>query len=204
MHHFDIDKFQDLPFQHVQFNKIFTDKYALNLLKWLEESVTWKLKITDFYQQFECNLSSCPVPQGIQYFREKVFLEVLRHTIEELFHTKVGTNINIYATKMVKRQFVEIHNDYLSNESSHRLVIYLNKGWKKKQGGDLVIFNSYNRRDIHEIVSPDHNTGFAFKISGKSLHEVKAITSGQRFSLVYTFYEKVKQSDKQVRPSKSG
>ncbi|MFN6415680.1 MAG: cyclophane-containing peptide 2OG-Fe(II) oxygenase YhhC [Pseudomonadota bacterium] len=196
MHQLEIDKFQDLPFQHIQFSKIFTDEYALKLLDWLEKCVNWKLKITDFYQQFECNLTSCIVPKDIQYFREKFFLESLAHTIEKLFHTKVGIDINISATKMIEGQFVEIHNDYLSSESSHRLVIYLNEGWVGEQGGELVIFNSYDPGDIHEIILPSHNTAFAFKISEKSLHEVKSIISGQRFSLVYTFYEKAKQFDK--------
>ena len=191
MHQLEIDKFQNQPFQHIKFSKIFTDEYALKLLGWLEKCVNWKLKTTDFYQQFECNLSSCMVPQDIQYFREKFFLESLIRIIEDSFHTKIGININISATKMVEGQFVEIHNDYLSSESSHRLIIYLNKGWEEKQGGGLVIFNSYDHEDIHEIILPNHNTGFAFKISRNSLHEVKSIVSGQRFSLVYTFYEKL-------------
>ena len=184
-----MNKFNYSPFPYVQFKQFFTHSYASSLLEWFEDCIKWELKTTDFYQQYECNFKQHPVPQDIHFFQEEPFLNILRKEMGNMFHATFLPKIDITAHKMVKGHQIEIHNDFLPDEKCCRLVIYFNKRWQPNYGGELILFNSYQAHDVHKMIPPYHNTGIAFQINSLSLHEVKPLLKGPRYSLVYTFYE---------------
>ena len=85
------------------------------------------------------------------------------------------------------KQTIRIHNDYLDGEETHRLLIQLNAGWDRKQGGLLMLFGDKRPESLARTIVPTHGSGFAFEISQASFHAVSSITDGERFTLVYTF-----------------
>jgi Rps23 Pro-64 3,4-dihydroxylase Tpa1-like proline 4-hydroxylase len=89
---------------------------------------------------------------------------------------------------LVAGQRIRIHNDYIPDQESHRVLVQLNRGWTDDMGGALIFFNSHDPTDMHRAFRPSHNSCVGFEISPKSLHAVSTIHSGERFTLVFSFY----------------
>ncbi len=98
--------------------------------------------------------------------------------------------MDVTVHKLVKSQRIRIHNDYIPGQETHRLLIQLNRGWTDEQGGMLMLFGSPRPEDVRRIVSPIHGTSLGFAISSDSHHAVSAVYSGERHTLVYSFYAK--------------
>ena len=92
--------------------------------------------------------------------------------------------------RQVLGQRIRIHNDYIPGAETHRVLVQLNNGWADDNGGLLVFFNSDDPADIHRAFRPLHNSCVAFAISPSSYHAVSTIHGGERYTLVYSFYQK--------------
>ena len=68
------------------------------------------------------------------------------------------------------------------------MLIQLNRGWDDNQGGILMFFNSQDPADVHRVFPPVHGSVVGFGISEGSNHAVSTIHSGERFTLVFSFY----------------
>jgi Rps23 Pro-64 3,4-dihydroxylase Tpa1-like proline 4-hydroxylase len=157
-------------------------------LEWLETEAPWKLVETDFYEQYEFSLWDVDVPPQLLVLLEPSFLSELKRKVGALFEVDLSNDIDIAAHKLIPGQRIRIHNDFISDAKTYRLLIQLNSGCKDEDGGLLLLFNSSDPADIHKVIRPIHNTAIGFVVSAKSNHAVSTISTGERFTLVYTFF----------------
>lgn len=78
-----------------------------------------------------------------------------------------------------KDSFYKTHLDQFNNNSSRKfsMISYLNKDWKKNDGGELMI----HQNNHHQSISPIQGKTILFK-SDELLHEV-LLTNQRRFSI---------------------
>lgn len=158
------------------------------MLTWLEEDAPWRLRVADFYEQYEFSFNDVILPDPLADAFSSSAMQDLRQHMELLFGVDLSTRIDITAHRLSHGQRIRIHNDFIPGEESHRLLIQLNRGWKDANGGLLVFFNSSNPSDVHRVLRPLHNTGVVFEISQSSLHAVTPIHAGDRYTLVFSFF----------------
>lgn len=173
------------PFRYATFSECLATSLSGDILAWFEHDAPWRLKRTDFYEQYEfsCWDSTSPIASHLTSSR---VLEVVRSEMMKVFGRTFEEPISVVAHKLLEGQRIGIHNDYLVGEESHRLVIQLNHGLSDDHGGFLMIFNSDDPADIARIMRPVHVSGFAFEISPASFHAVSEVHGGVRYSLIYS------------------
>jgi Rps23 Pro-64 3,4-dihydroxylase Tpa1-like proline 4-hydroxylase len=180
---------QTKPFHYFVSQEIFDNQISVEILSWFETAAPWTLIETDFYEQYEFDFLNVELPANLLFLGEKAFLNNLIRETEEIFETKLKGHIDITAHKLLSGQTIRVHNDYVEGKETHRLVIQLNRGWKDENGGFLMFFNSSDPKDLHRIIRPVHNTSVGFAIGPSSNHAVSKIHSGERYTLVFSFYE---------------
>ena len=179
---------QRTPFLHSSFSSAMPISDSNALLEWLEDGAPWRLRVADFYEQYEFSITDAVIPDLVEpLFSTQALLE-LRIGVQDAVGVTLNNRIDITAHKLTKGQRIRIHNDYIPGQESHRLLIQLNRGWTDEQGGALIFFGSNDPNDVRKIFRPIHNTGVLFEISPTSLHAVSPITTGERFTLVFSFY----------------
>ena len=186
-------KFIDLeiqtePFDYFILPKAFDEEKSSSILRWLETDAPWKLVKADFYTQYEFDFRDISPPEEIAFFCQRHFLDRLIGQFETLFSMTLASRVDITAHKLVKGQTIRLHNDFIPGRETHRLLIQLNRQWRDENGGFLLFFNSSDPKDIHKIIRPIHNSSVGFAISPESNHAVSTIHSGERYTLVYSFY----------------
>jgi len=180
---------QTEPFRYFILPKAFNEEEAFSILHWLETEAPWKLVETDFYEQYEFTSQDVELPTHLSFLYEREFLDHVINHMENLFSVKLEEKVDLTIHKLLSGQTIRIHNDYLLGQETHRLLIQLNRNWHDENGGFLIFFNSPNPKDIHRIIRPAHNSSVGFEISPKSNHAVSTIHAGERYTLVYSFYE---------------
>jgi Rps23 Pro-64 3,4-dihydroxylase Tpa1-like proline 4-hydroxylase len=113
-----------------------------------------------------------------------------RYRSIKFFQTLAATHLivtEITAHKLVPGQTIRVHNDYLDNRETHRLLMQFNRGWEDAQGGLLMLFGSASREDVRRILRPVDGSAMAFPISPQSFHAVSTVRHGHRYTLVYSF-----------------
>jgi Rps23 Pro-64 3,4-dihydroxylase Tpa1-like proline 4-hydroxylase len=178
------------PFRYFVSTKALSNRVSLMVLSWFETDAPWKLVETDFYEQYEFSFWDIQIPSRLALLREQSFLDELKVRVESLFETELSDRIDVAAHKLIPGQRIRLHNDFIPGHETHRLLIQLNRGWKDENGGLLLFFNSSTPADIHRIFRPSHNSAVGFAVSPHSNHAVSTIHSGERFTLVYSFYGK--------------
>ncbi len=178
------------PFSYALSARAFDDGVSADVLKWLESEAPWKLVETDFYEQFEFNFLDAVLPVGLTFLREQMFIDTLATKIQKLFGVSLSGRADATAHKLLPGQRIRIHNDFIPEAETHRLLIQLNRGWEDEDGGFLLFFNSQDPVDVHKVLRPVHNSAVAFAISPDSHHAVTTIHGGERYTLVYSFYAK--------------
>lgn len=178
------------PFQHFTYAEGFTDDIDLRILEWLETAAPWELVETDFYEQYEFSFLDVPLPSHLSFLQRSSFSNALKGEMEGMFKTPLSERIDLTAHKLIPGQRIRIHNDFVPGQETHRLLIQLNRSWCDAQGGLLLFFNSPEPSDIRKAFRPLHNTAVGFAISSNSHHAVSTVHDGDRFTLVYSFYER--------------
>jgi hypothetical protein len=175
----------DDPFAHATFSKCLPVATGEAVLTWLETDAPWRLKRTDFYEQFEfdCRDSSSTVAS---FLTSKSVLDSVRFAMEDVFGATFVDEISVVCHRLVKGHRIGIHNDYLDGEETHRLIVQLNRGLSESDGGFLMLFASDDAADVRAVLRPLHLGAFAFAISKDSFHAVSRIHSGVRHSLIYS------------------
>lgn len=173
------------PFRYATFRECLPTRPGEEILRWLESDAPWRLKRTDFYEQYEFSCWDCTSLMA-SYVTSPTTLDAVRTTMMEIFGRNFENSISVVAHKLFEGQRIGIHNDYLAGQESHRLVIQLNQGLSDDDGGFLMLFNSDNPADIHRVMRPVHLSGFAFEISSASFHAVSQVHGGVRYSLIYS------------------
>ncbi len=183
---------EKLPFNYYCVTKAFSPKFAEEILFWLENDAKWFLKETDFYEQWEFSLEDIKNNHPIsEQLKSLYFKSIIKKKMENFFNTVFENDLKIAFHKMLKNQTIRIHNDYLQDGETHRLIVQLNNN--SVNGGYLILFNSDNPQDIHKVINPNHNTGIMFAISKKSYHAVSSVHEGSRYTFVCSLKEKIKK-----------
>jgi Rps23 Pro-64 3,4-dihydroxylase Tpa1-like proline 4-hydroxylase len=178
------------PFQYGVSSKAFSSSVDKMILQWFETEAPWKLVETNFYEQFEFSFLDVQTPSYLSFLQDDGFLKYLKKRVEGLFRVQLDSQIDLTAHKLIPGQRIRLHNDFIPGQETHRILIQLNRGWKDEDGGFLIFFNSPNPEDIHRVFRPIHNSVVIFAISPSSNHAVSTVYSGERFTLVYSFYGK--------------
>lgn len=179
---------QTKPFPYFALTEALSHQASLDVLRWLEEDAPWRLRIADFYEQYEFSFLDADLPPNIGKMFGRAALETLKAELEQTFTVKLADKIDITAHKLVSGQKIKVHNDFIAGQESHRVLIQLNRGWSEENGGVLMFFNSDDAHDVYGAFLPAHNTSVAFEISPRSFHAVSGICSGHRYTLVLSFY----------------
>lgn len=155
------------PFCHALVSD-FIEKESLEcVLSWLESSAPWRLRIAEFYEQYEFSFEEIDIPEEIKFLVSSDFLEGLKSILEGIFSVNLSSHVDVVAHKLVSGQRIRIHNDFIPEGETHRLVIQLNRGWSDSLGGLLILFGSEDSSDVKKIIRPISNSGIAFAISKK-------------------------------------
>lgn len=176
------------PFPHARIPAILPADVADAALVWLRDDAPWTLRVEDFYEQHELSLMDLDLPPQVACLTSDGFLSELRRRLPSLLGTEDDIDlVDVSAHRLTAGQRIRIHNDFLGDEETHRLLVQLNAGWTAENGGLLMIFERDTPESVRHIVMPTHASGFAFEISPASFHAVSAIRDGERFTVVYTF-----------------
>lgn len=179
------------PFDYF-FGTLDIDKQLLkDMSLWLNESSFWKYKKTDFYEQYEFSFHDVEIPPHLNYFISNTFLQEISKKITNIFKVNFKEHIDIVAHKLVKGQTIRTHNDYISDKKSesHRLLIQMNENWDADNGGFLMLFDN-NQEDVSDLIMPELGSIQGFKISPLSHHAVSTVHNKERFTIVYSLYQK--------------
>lgn len=175
------------PFRHVTCREFLPAPLLDETLTWMEESAPWKLRIASFYEQWELHLSPEILPSHLQtLLLPETITTIERRLVRPIEGDRVRF-MEATAHKLVEGQTIRIHNDYLDDGETHRVLFQLNRGWRDEQGGLLMLFGSASPEDIRRIIRPTHGSVFCFAISPQSFHAVSRIAGGNRFTMVYSF-----------------
>lgn len=175
------------PFAHSTATGVLDSAVAQATLHWMESDAPWALRIADFYEQWELHLNRGNVPKPLEDLLDPGHVDNLaRQMLNPIVESEL-TLIEVTAHKLLAGQTIRIHNDYIENAESHRILIQLNRGWRDEQGGLLMLFGSESSADVQRIVRPLHRSAFGFSISERSFHAVSTIVEGERYTLVYSF-----------------
>lgn len=178
----------DVPFPHAKIPSILKRETADHALEWLRTEAPWALRIEDFYEQHEFSLLSTPLGHKVAGLVSRATLDHVRAHVEELFAlSRPLALVDVTAHRLTPGQVIRIHNDYIGDAETHRLLIQLNAGWSTDKGGLLMLFSRDAVDSVTNVLLPRHGSGFAFEISPRSFHAVSEIKEGERFTLVYTF-----------------
>ena len=177
------------PFDHFYMPTAFGDQESLTVLNWLQTKAPWKLVTEDFYTQYEFDLKDASLPKEVDFLRDRKFLDHLIRQFESVFSLKLSDLVDVTAHKLITGHTIRLHNDFIPDQETHRLLIQLNSNWKDENGGFLLFFRSSDPKDVDRIIRPVHNSAVGFAISPKSNHAVTTIHDGERYTLVYSFYD---------------
>lgn len=181
-------EYQTNPFDYFVGTDIFEDGLSHDILGWLEKEAPWKLVKKHFYEQYEFNFIDANLPAHLSFLKDARTFAFIKSKMEDLFRSRLSNKIDFVAHKLVEGQTIKIHNDFIEGKETHRFLIQLNRGWDIENGGFLMFFNSDDASDIHRVILPAHNSIAGFKISPASNHAVSTIKHGERYTMVYSFY----------------
>ena len=157
-------------------------------LSWFEQAAPWSLTEASFYSQHEFDMRDIELPFGIAQLAAETTLAPMREMIAKLFHRQLGTTVDITAHRLTAGQRIRIHNDYLEEGETHRLIVQLNRGWTVGDGGHLLLFGGREPEDVRVILAPVSKQALLFEISHCSNHAVSEVIRGERYSIVYSFH----------------
>ena len=175
------------PYPHFYTPAVFTPAFELAVRGWLEQAQTWEYTRTDFYEQYEFSLLHLDLPPQLRALSSAATILFLEDVMAAKFQAGPLELVGATIHKLTDGQRIGVHNDYIGEAESHRLIIQLNEGWTPDHGGYLMLFSSANAQDVQQLVLPASNSAFGFEISPVSYHAVSAVRAFSRYTLVYTF-----------------
>lgn len=176
-----------VPFPHVAATGALGAALAETTLRWMESDAPWTLRIADFYEQWELHLERATLPETLSELLDPEFVDKLKLRFLDPIIAADLELVEVTAHKLLAGQTIRIHNDYIEDAESHRILIQLNRGWRDEQGGLLMLFGTCNSGDVQRVIRPLHRSAFGFSISDRSFHAVSTIAEGERYTLVYSF-----------------
>lgn len=181
------------PYKHF-FSNYCIDKYLKdNIQNWLLNDAPWNLIEASFYTQYEFSLKDTELPDFLKFIVSNEYLSVLKARMEDIYKIELLDNVDVIAHKLTKGHVIKIHNDFLNEDTvkeSHRLLMHFNSNWGVDNGGLCMIFTNNESSSVHNIIVPTGNLLQSFEISENSHHAVSEIYSGNRLTIIFTFYSR--------------
>lgn len=177
------------PFTCFTAEQVISEQLEQELLSWLERDAPWELAIASFYEQYEFSFSNVLLPPALQPMFSAAAVTALRDNVSHLLGGTLGPMVEVTAHKLISSQTIRIHNDFRPAGETHRFLIQLNRGWREEHGGLLMLFRGPNVESIDDIIPPISRSAFGFRISRSSFHAVSKVHGGNRYTLVFSFYE---------------
>ncbi len=181
-------EYDALPFEHFLGHSM-RPGAGQEWLDWLQADAPWKLATTDFYEQYEFSLLHAALAPVVGCLASTATLTALRGWMSKHFGRPLSERVDVTAHKLVPEQTIRIHNDFIPGGESHRLLVQLNRGWGPPQGGYFMLFSGPEPQTVCKVIEPRHGSVQAFAISPRSYHAVSTVHGGERFTLVYSFYQ---------------
>ncbi|WP_165191638.1 cyclophane-containing peptide 2OG-Fe(II) oxygenase YhhC [Caulobacter soli] len=178
---------RDTPFPHFRVADLLSEATADAMLDWLDADAPWKLRIASFYEQHEFSILACSAPGAIAQLVSAPVIARIGEELSARLRAPKLQLVDVCAHRLVAGQTIRVHNDYIGEAESHRLVVQLNRGWSVEQGGLLMLFCEDDPASVTDVLLPAHRSAFGFEISERSHHAVSTIHAGQRDTLVYTY-----------------
>ena len=167
----------------------FLDKRAEHeLLSWLEAGAPWRLVEADFYQQYEFRMFDACLPASLAWLVSPDELGCLRNEFGRALGCRLSERMDFVAHKLMPGQRIAVHNDHILGGETHRLTVHLNRGLQDSEGGFMMLFDDVAGNEVHRILRPVPCTAIGFEIGSTSYHAVSRLHSGERYTLVYSFY----------------
>ena len=157
-------------------------------LSWFEQAAPWNLTEESFYSQHEFDMRGVELPPGVARLAVDSTLATLRERVATLFQRRLRPAVDMTAHRLTTGQRIRVHDDYLENGETHRLVVQLNRGWTAGDGGYFLIFGDRAPEDLRVVLAPMSRQALLFEISHGSHHAVSRVVRGERYSIVYSFY----------------
>jgi Rps23 Pro-64 3,4-dihydroxylase Tpa1-like proline 4-hydroxylase len=180
------------PFPHTSTACLVSNELAEEALNWMETVAPWRLRVESFYEQWELHLNEDVLPKGLRSLIEPETVNQLARRMLSPLSSHELELAEVAAHKLIAGQTIRVHNDFLGDAESHRLLLQLNRNWTDACGGLLMLFGSSSADDVRRVVKPLHRSGFAFTISPSSYHAVSTIRGGERFTVVFSFRQQSK------------
>lgn len=189
---------QDIPLEIYPYKHFFSN-YSINeglkesIQNWLLNDAQWNLVEASFYTQYEFSLKDTELPHFLKFIISTEYLSDLKARIEKIYAVDLLDNIDVIAHRLTKGHVIKIHNDFLNEDSikeSHRLLMHFNSNWDVENGGLCMVFTKNDASSIHNIIVPTGNLLQSFEISENSHHAVSEIYSGDRLTIIFTFYSR--------------
>lgn len=181
------------PYKHFFSNYSIDECLKESIQNWLLNDAQWNLVEASFYTQYEFSLKDTELPHFLKFIISTEYLSDLKARMEEIYAVDLLDNIDVVAHKLTKGHVIKIHNDFLNEDSikeSHRLLMHFNSNWNVENGGLCMIFTNNDASSIHNIIVPTGNLLQSFEISENSHHAVSEIYSGERLTIIFTFYSR--------------
>lgn len=182
-------KAQQHPYTCFTAEEVIPEQLEHELLQWLETDAPWKLVTANFYEQYEFSFADVLLPLALQQMFSDVAVSDLRDKVGILLGARLGPIVEITAHQLKSSQTIRIHNDFRPAGETHRFLIQLNRGWREEYGGLLMLFRGPSVDTVDQIIPPTSRSAFGFCISRNSYHAVSKVHGGNRFTLVFSFYE---------------
>ena len=134
-------------------------------LDWLEKEAPWELTVTDFYEQYEFSLLRASLSPSVRCLAAPDTLSAFKHQMSKYFGQPLAERVDVTAHKLMPKQTIRLHNDYIPGGESHRLLLQLNEDWRPGHGGYLMFFNGPEPEMATNVIEPVSGSVQAFAIS---------------------------------------
>lgn len=189
------------PYPHFIANECINPGLAEALLEWFERGAAWKLnKVNRFYEVYDLDLTTTPFPGHLSVMRQPRLYNSVRRVLERQMCVRLSRSVHVMVQKMTQGQYIQTHTDWSDGGPTHRFVVQLNRGWKKSQGGLVVMLpklNAHTSARGARTYVPAHCSGIGFQISDRSYHAVTPIKNGERYSMVFSYKTGKRKARKQ-------
>jgi Rps23 Pro-64 3,4-dihydroxylase Tpa1-like proline 4-hydroxylase len=174
------------PFAHFVAFGVFPNRVSVAVLRQLEQYTAWKRVSTDFYDQYESKLGEGGNADPLSSVCSQQFLGSVKLQLASIFGVSFREQVDVTIHKLIAGQYIELHNDYIPGDETHRLIVQLNRGWTQENGGETLLYSSSSPCDVFDRLPPIHNSAVGFEISPRSYHGVRPIERGERYSLIFS------------------
>jgi hypothetical protein len=181
---------RDIPFPYFIARQAFAPDVADAAYAWLDGCVSWRRHRTDFFDQFECSLLTMRLPPPLHDgLVSPTMLRTLRQRMEQIFSVSLADVFTVTGHRLVPGQGIGVHTDRpLPGYETYRMVVHLGSGTSDANGGHLMFLHGKEPKDFACAFRGVHNTAVGFELSEQSFHAVAELTSGVRYTLVYSFW----------------